>query len=391
MSKYPFPILLTCGLGLLLLLFVQIGYEATWQLWNIPTLSPHFADLRSITGGAESFAQGFDPLYENPSDPWDRPMNYPRIWQALFLLEIDQSDTTVLGIVMVTAFISGVLLIFWRNNLNEAIITTFCLFSPAVLFAVERGNNDLFVFFVLALMLHLFEQAPIVAYLLFNLAVVLKLFPIFGFLLFFSQKRSQFWRAAAFILPTVLLYLAFTRDDLIAIQQATQRGTEYAYGINVFGMYVGRVFGSVQLTMLLRIFLIVIVLGYSISLRRYHAQRDVAFAKTRHTAPFLLGSGIYIGTFLLGNNFDYRLIFLLFTLPQLVRWCGEQQHSRIAVGSLFCIIISLWSPVLLQPLRTSHWGNHIGFAVDEVLNWGVLFTLLYFVTNYGIQHRRAIA
>jgi hypothetical protein len=66
------------------MLFLAFGYESTWRLWNIPTAAPYFADLRTITGGAESHELGYDPLLNNPRDPWERTMNYPRIWQCLF-------------------------------------------------------------------------------------------------------------------------------------------------------------------------------------------------------------------------------------------------------------------------------------------------------------------
>ena len=34
---------------------------------------------------------------------------------------------------------------------------------------------------------------------------------------------------------------------------------------------------------------------------------------------FLIGSSIYIGSYIYGSNVDYRLIFLIFTIPHLVK------------------------------------------------------------------------
>ncbi|MDR3088351.1 MAG: hypothetical protein LBU39_00845 [Desulfobulbaceae bacterium] len=47
-------------------LFHFYGYNNTWKLWNIPVMSPHFMDMRAILHGAESVAQGFDPMIQNP-------------------------------------------------------------------------------------------------------------------------------------------------------------------------------------------------------------------------------------------------------------------------------------------------------------------------------------
>ena len=92
-----YPLLLGVGFFVLATLFAALGYDETWRLWNIPTMTPHFADLRSITAGAESYARGLDPMVNNPADPWGRAMSYPRIWQGLFLFDLDQGDTRCWG------------------------------------------------------------------------------------------------------------------------------------------------------------------------------------------------------------------------------------------------------------------------------------------------------
>ena len=86
------------GISIIGMLFLYYGYENTWKLWGIPTMYPYFADLRTITGGAESWALGYDPLVNNPGDPWGRLMNYPRVWQMLFRAGIDQTDTVYFGV-----------------------------------------------------------------------------------------------------------------------------------------------------------------------------------------------------------------------------------------------------------------------------------------------------
>ena len=59
------------------------------RLWNsrwiypfIPKMLPLFADMRVITAGSECIRLGYDVLVENPCDPWNREMNYPRIWES---------------------------------------------------------------------------------------------------------------------------------------------------------------------------------------------------------------------------------------------------------------------------------------------------------------------
>ena len=49
------------------LLFYSFGADA-WQLWNIPAMSPSFADTRSILAGGEEKRLGNCHLYEKPRE-----------------------------------------------------------------------------------------------------------------------------------------------------------------------------------------------------------------------------------------------------------------------------------------------------------------------------------
>ena len=51
---------------------------------------------------------------------------------------------------------------------------------------------------------------------------------------------------------------------------------------------------------------------------------------------FLSGAGVYIGTFLTSANIDYRLIFLLLTLPYIL----NTERNTLKVLYLICISIS---------------------------------------------------
>lgn len=140
---------------LAVLIFVSFfkfyGYNNTWGLFNIPYLTPHFTDLRTITGGAASFAQGLDPMVNNPGDPWGRRMNYPRIWQSLYLFGVNQDHTTYLGIIFICLFLVGIILILPNTNYTTLLFVMLAVLSPATLLGIERGNIDLLMFFLVAL------------------------------------------------------------------------------------------------------------------------------------------------------------------------------------------------------------------------------------------------
>jgi len=67
-------------------------------------------------------------------------------------------------------------------------------------------------------------------------------------------------------------------------------------------------------------------------------------------AAFLCGAGIYCGTYLLGTNFIYRLMFLLLCIPQLLDWQiqrnASEKSAMIAelglLGTVFGVLLVKW-------------------------------------------------
>src|SRR6185503_13297542 len=125
-------------LGIILLMLVLIGlsfrfygYEATWQLWNIPTLMPPFTDLRLLPGSAESFRAGFNPIHENPGDPLGRHFNYPFAWYFVFYTGIRQDDTIWIGVLLAFGYFFCSWIFARRIGLASACLMAIILFSPA--------------------------------------------------------------------------------------------------------------------------------------------------------------------------------------------------------------------------------------------------------------------
>jgi hypothetical protein len=96
---------------------------------------------------------------------------------------------------------------------------------------------------------------------------------------------------------------------------------------------------------------------------------------------FRTGSAIYVGTFLLGNNWDYRLMFLLFTIPQLLVWTSHLNPrirwvSRLTLGAIY---ICLWSLELENVMVDIPFGGRIGFVLRESCKWLVFYGSSFFL------------
>ena len=86
---------------------------------------------------------------------------------------------------------------------------------------------------------------------------------------------------------------------------------------------------------------------------------------------FLFRSGIYCGTYLLGTNFIYRLMFLLLCLPQLLDWqrqTSDDENRKIELGLFATVLTVLW-------LNGNSNGHSTFLLVPQLLNWLLFFGL----------------
>ncbi len=361
------------------ILFKSTGYEETWHFWNIPTMSPHFADIRVITHAAESRALGLDPMVENPADPWQRPLNYPYVWQLLFLFGINQDHTTFLGIVVILSFLVGICLLLPNASNGTLAIVFAAVLSPAALLGMERGNIDLFLFFLTVLSVIAAQRSPLLSAMLVFGGFMLKLFPIFGWVVLGRMEKPKFIRFTLIALGLVVIHLFVTLQDIMTINEATPRGSFLSYGVNVFWMSMTEINPDLEASTKLysRLFAFVImVFAFSFLLRKSSFQEKPCDPLSLDA--FRAGSAIYVGTFLLGNNWDYRQVFLILTMPQLISWTKSRSTLALVSKALItAMLIAFWHMIIVKQLRPLENGYQIGFIIDELANWLVFGGLAF--------------
>lgn len=379
-GKRLLVLLVLAGVGLISLLFLLIGYENTWRLWNIPALMPPFFDLRLITGSAESYAAGYDPAYRNPFDPGRRLFNYPRIWYAILALPIRLDDTILIGTLLVIAFFASILLFVKDIDRRSAAVMAAIIFSPAILLGVERANVDLLFFILLALALYIHQRSKIASFLVLMLSVIFKIFPIFSLAYFLEQNEKKSVRWALAGVGIFILYFLRYFKQMLYIFQSTQKGEELSYGTNVVARRLAQQYlGHMDLVSLFFALLGIVVLLVAL-LGAFRNRGQLPVKDGNHLMAFRAGAGIYIGTFLLGNNWDYRLIFLLFTLPQLVDWLQERGSlsARVVKLSMITLFLSCWYLMLQKIFVALSVRPYVVFYFDEFFNW-LLFAGLAFL------------
>ncbi len=365
-------------------LFVFYDNDFMIRKWQIPMSTGGFWDARQMAMAAESHALGYDPMVENPVNPNGQKLNYPRIWHLLFATGMDQSHTNLIGAITTVIFFIGIA-IFWFSKDFDSLTSFFIavvLLSPPTMLGVERGNIEQIIFLILALALTVNYSSSIKALYLFLFAAVLKLHPIFGILYLLKESKRKFWILLLSALGIFIIYFAFSFNDFMLVFKTTPKGVGSSFGINVWwmGLRHGRFFNlplSDSIVLFLKILsyaaaLLILLSTMVISVRKKDRK---LLSEAPYIDSFRVGASIYMGCFLLMNTIDYRLIFIVFVIPQIVAWLREKEKDIALVSkiTLAAMLFSLWSTTFVKRFL----GRNITFLMEEFTNWIMLAGLLY--------------
>lgn len=369
------------------ILFANYGYYETWDLWNVPSHSPVFRDWLLIPGSAESFRNGFEPAIENPYDVGQRIFNYPAFWRLFFYTNISNDDTIWIVSTLLILYFVFVMLFPQNVTIPGALLMLLVVFSPASMLLYERGNADLFVFIICALIVIVAGHSANWATVLLVFGGVVKMFPMLGIAVLLKESRQKFWRLAFISIVFMIIYGVMTFQSQDAAWNTTMRGDGTSYGsfvlITRMGGYLMELlpirisFGHLEL-IFESLALVLILMAGILAIRQSVLLES---AHERNLSAFRMGAAIYIGTFLLGNNWDYRLAFLVFVVPQLAEWISlsQKKHRIITILVIGLVLITCWHFKLqidLPILPLKDISNRI-VIVDEVFNWLLLPGLTY--------------
>lgn len=366
-------------------IFSFVFFQNVWLLrkWNIPIDPPGFHDSRQFAWAAEAYAQGYDPLIKNPVNPRGHQLNYPRIWHLLFALGINESHTNILGSIVVILFFIGIGIFWFSGKFDNLtyVILSIAILSPAVMLGVERSNIELVLFFILSLALIVNYYSIISALFLFIFASLLKLYPFFALVYLLKENRKKFWTLFLSALGIFMIYAVFSFNDFIQVFKTTPQLVGSSFGINVWwmGLRNSRFFGlpiSDSLALFLKAisYLSAFLILLSSLLLSMRLKNTKQYEQGQYLDAFRVGASIYIGCFILMNTHDYRLIFLIFTVPQLTAWLVNKGKniSLPPLVTLSAMLLSLWSSFIMHFL-----GRKTTFAIEEFSNWIIFAGLLY--------------
>jgi hypothetical protein len=346
-----------------------------WPSLGVPSGPSLFFDARNLTAAWESERLGFDPLYESPRDPRGRPLTYPRVWLLVGGLGLDQSHTVVLACILISALFLCFVLLMGRVPLGTGLVMAVAACAPAIMFAVERANMDIALFSVIASALLVWRSWPALARILSPALVLLaataKLYPAVALLAFVISRDRIAARMALACLAGFGMYVAANLRDLTHVAAIAMQGELFSYGARILPAHLYHQVGADRWagpTALKQVIAAIPLAVLAATLARWSRPRPTQWIEEAPGATMELlalhtGMLIYLGTFAMGNSFDYRLVFLLLTLPQLAAWSRTPEHrlSSLALSALVSIVVLLWVGSLSHALAL--W--------DEVASWVV--------------------
>jgi hypothetical protein len=372
--------LIAVGAFGVVLCVLLVGGTQAWAAYGVQPAPSLFFDTRNILAALECRRQGFDPLVDNPCDPWDRRLVYLRPWLALRWLGLHQGHVVLVAAVVIGLFVLAVWLVIGRRSLGEGVVLAVCLCSPSVMFAVERANMDLVLFVLLAAAVIWWRRGLAGAWVggpvLLVVAAVTKIYPVFALPAYVVTRSRRAVVGAAVAIMVAVVYLLVALEDVVTVARTAPQGQHWSYGARILLAQAYQALvseaGTGPLAAQAGAVLAVVVMGAGVWWWARRNLRPLPVDDRRATADrlgFLFGSAIYVGTFAVGNNFDYRLVFLLLTLPQLWTWERSAEEPgtvrAVAMLALAMVVVAMWVGAWSQPLR----------LLDELVSWALALQL----------------
>lgn len=349
-----YEIVFSCLLAtiIILLSFDETLWIRFWSFLSIPAVNavyqPGFSDFNWILKSLLSREHGFDPYIENPTHYMGVPYAYPSIWIDLFSL-FNLKNIFIYHIVVFTILSLYFLVLFHIRKIFQNPKFDFCLLifflSTTNFLVIERLNVEIIMFL---LVYYLLISKNFYIKLLFYLSAVLgKVFPIFSIIIFFDNKKKF-----VLVLFLTLIILFFYRNQLAMISKNNiEFALIFAYGIRgmlkafynysiEFGYFLNESNLNFWRNMLISFGFLYVVLVFFFGFKKAdNLKTEILDSKEIF---FLCGGSIYLGTFILGPNLDYRLIFLIFALPYMLERNDNFYFKIIFLLSFFISINSLW-------------------------------------------------
>ncbi len=310
-----------------------------------------FEDWNVIISSLECKKLGYDVFLENPCDKGGRKHVYGSIFLLIpFFEKYSNFYLIYFPYIIISVFISIIILHFNFKNTIELILCTLFIFSPPSLLAVERFNNDLLIF--LLLITACYSSSNFTNFLLISFATMAKFYPIVSstILILKGKNFNRFFYFSLFWVSIIIFfYYEFNNIKKIFLMKDQFIGSwGMTFSINnIFVLSsplqisISRI-NLIIFTLIVAFFLIFI---FFLKTKKIKIFQNYDFNNYQNRL-FFVGLIICVLNYFVFTNYFYREIFLFFVYPFLI-----SNKNNILIRNILYFII----------------GRHIFFLISNYL------------------------
>ena len=267
---------------------------------------------------------------------------HPSIWVYLFSV-INLKNPLIYNISIVTLFTLYFFVLIklfktYKNKLSKLVLLVF-FFSTTNFILIERLATDLVIFLIVYFILNV--KNKIFQSLLIFMGFILKYYPIFLILLLTEKKKYIFIFLTCL---TIFISLFYIKEIQLVNKNIVEMALPIAYGSRTmlkafyhlsleYNFFLNdenmNFFRNLTVLTFFLYTLFLVIVGYN---NKYLMNTKYSLDKY-----FLAGASIYVGTFIIGANVDYRLIFLIFTIPYVVNLESKLIKNLLIFSYFFSI------------------------------------------------------
>ena len=373
-----------------ILLFVYSLLSLTYYngYFYVPeAIPPGFIDLNVVLKSTDCYNLGYNPYFaKNEFCTWT--YNYPFVWIKLSsLFGLSSKDTYYIGFIFIFIFILSVSFLFKDVSLKKILFITCVLLSPPILFLLERGNIDI-VIFELILCLYYFSSkmkassSIYVTCLLLLISSALKIYPVFMLPILLLENVNQRKRLLLFLITSIsiICYFLYNLNELKVVISNTPKPSELAYGKNVL----------LQEFVPKNVFVYVSLIPFLLVSIYFYFKRDILFqlfnSFDKNDPRFKLFFGvslIFTGSYFFGNNWDYRLSFLVLLFPFIFSLNNTTRKIRF-FKKVFYILTTILLLVSFLHRTAPIYNNYIQWFIGRNFLMSIKYIAITTFASFGI-------
>ena len=333
----------------LIIFYVSINHIIWFDFWHslsIPA-QPPFSDLKAHILFYECFEIGINIYLDECMlipDGNAKISTHPTIWLKIVKF-LNLQNVYVYNIFLIFTFsvyFYCLLKLFSSfNTFKSKIFFIIFFFSTSNFILIERFATDIIIFILVFAILSTNKKILQSAFIFFG--ILLKYYPIFLTSIFIKNKKMLILASITYFFFIIIFYIneiKLVNENILEIALMIAYGSrtltkafyhlsiEYNFIINDLNY---NYFKNVVILLFCIYSSLLILIGHKLN------RKSLNNSSNKIENYFICGASIYIGTFIIGSNFDYRLIFLIFTIPYLMRL----DNTTLKYTLIICYVVSI--------------------------------------------------